>query len=126
MSHTYSKGAAMSTTEIPRLAPQASSRLRPLAAQRDDLIAVLCGVLLIGGVLADAWAHTNILKPDSTFFTPWHALLYSGFASTAAWTWWLALRRRHEVARWWRDGWPTGYALGAIGTVVFAVGGAVD
>jgi hypothetical protein len=126
MSHTYAKGAAMSTTELPRLAPPAPSRVRPTASLRDDIVAVLLGTALIGGVLADAWAHTNILKPDDTFFTPWHALLYSGFASTAAWTWWLAFRRRHEVARWWRDGWPVGYALGALGTLIFFVGGAAD
>jgi len=53
-------------------------------------------------------------------------LLYSGFAATAAWTWWLAFRRRHELATWWRDGWPAGYRLGAAATALFAVGGAFD
>jgi hypothetical protein len=116
----------MSTTELPRLATPTQTRVRPVANVREDIITVLCGTALIGGVLADAWAHTNILKPDSSFFTPWHALLYSGFASTAGWTWWLAYRRRGEVAVWWRDGWPAGYALGALGTLIFAVGGAAD
>jgi hypothetical protein len=97
-----------------------------LASQRDDLIGVLFGLSLVGGVLADAWAHTNILASLESFFTPWHALLYGGFAGTAAWTWWVAFRRRRANARWWANAWPAGYKLGAIGSLIFLVGGAAD
>lgn len=96
------------------------------ATQRDDLIGVLFGLALVGGVLADAWAHTNILSTLESFFTPWHALLYGGFAGTAAWTWWLAFRHRRHNARWWANAWPIGYKLGALGTLIFLVGGAGD
>jgi hypothetical protein len=48
---------------------------------------------MVGGALADAWAHTNIIDEIESFFTPWHALLYGGFTGTAAWTFWLAYRR---------------------------------
>ena len=37
---------------------------------------------LIVGIFVDGWAHNND-KPE-TFFTPWHALFYSGFLATAA------------------------------------------
>jgi hypothetical protein len=97
-----------------------------LASQRDDLIGVLFGLALVGGVLADAWAHTNILSSLESFFTPWHALLYGGFAGTAAWTWWLAFRHRRRDQRWWANAWPAGYKLGAIGSLIFLVGGAGD
>jgi hypothetical protein len=82
--------------------------------------------MLIGGSAADAWAHANIVDELESFFTPWHALLYAGFALTAAWTFWLGYRRRTSVARWWLDGWPAGYAIGALGAAGFLVGGALD
>ncbi len=34
---------------------------------------------LIIGVFVDGWAHMNLAQLE-TFFTPWHALFYSGFA----------------------------------------------
>ncbi len=44
--------------------------------------AALGGVWMITGLFLDGWAHSE-LKPDS-FFTPWHAVLYSGFVCAAA------------------------------------------
>jgi len=99
---------------------------RTIASRRDDTIGVLCGLALIGGVLTDAWAHTNILNTLDGFFTPWHALLYSGAAATSLWTWWLAFRHRREDPRWFLNRWPAGYGLGAIGSLMFLVGGAGD
>ena len=81
----------MTTTEVSR--PQVVSHTH-VATQREDLIGVLFGLALVGGVLSDAWAHVNVLSTLESFFTPWHALLYTGFAGTAAWTWWLAFRHR--------------------------------
>jgi hypothetical protein len=92
----------------------------------EDLVAVVLGACLVGGALADGWAHTNILDTLDGFFTPWHALLYSGAAATIAWTWWLAFRHRHEDPRWFLNRWPAGYGLGAIGSLIFLVGGAGD
>src|SRR5712691_7046633 len=34
------------------------------------------------GLFVDGWAHSNLAQLE-TFFTPWHALLYSGFAAAA-------------------------------------------
>jgi hypothetical protein len=114
----------MTTTEIRQDLP-ATSQVR-VATQREDLIGVLLGLALVGGVLSDAWAHVNLLSTLESFFTPWHALLYAGFAGTAAWTWWLAFRHRRRDDRWWANGWPAGYAIGAIGSVIFLAGGAAD
>src|SRR5262249_35561254 len=96
------------------------------ATRREDVIGVLFGLALVGGVLSDAWAHTNLLSTLESFFTPWHALLYTGFAGTAAWTWWLAFRHRGGDAEWWASAWPAGYKVGAIGQIVFPVGGPGD
>lgn len=114
----------MTTTETPRQS-RTTSRAR-VATRREDLIGVLLGLAMVGGVLSDAWAHTNLSATLESFFTPWHALLYTGFAATAAWTWWLAFRHRRGNERWWADAWPAGYAIGAIGTLLFLAGGAFD
>src|SRR5262249_29047024 len=97
-----------------------------MATRFEDLMTVLFGACLVGGALSDAWAHTNIIKTLESFFTPWHALLYTGFAGTAAWTFWTGYRRRAAAPRWWRDAWPAGYRLGALGAVLFLVGGVGD
>jgi len=98
----------------------------PDATRTEDLVTALCGTAMVLGVLSDSWAHNNILTTLDGFFTPWHALLYTGFAATGAWTFSLAYRRRHLAPEWWRDGWPAGYRLGALGTVIFLLAGGGD
>jgi hypothetical protein len=46
---------------------------------RDQLAYMACGLWMISGLYVDGWAH-QANKPE-TFFTPWHALLYSGFGA---------------------------------------------
>jgi len=119
----------MSTTEAVRARrPGEPTRPAELATITEDLLTVVFGACLIAGVFADGWAHNNILADVQAdgFFTAWHGLLYSGFAATAAWTFWLAYRRRDRTPRWWVDGWPAGYRLGALGVVIFLTGGLGD
>jgi hypothetical protein len=116
---------AMTTQEAQRSEITAEGDTRFIATPTEDLITVGLATLLIGGVLSDAWAHTNLGGLES-FFTPWHALLYSGFALTAAWTFWLGYRRRAQAPQWWRNGWPAGYGLGALGAVGFGAAGILD
>lgn len=40
-------------------------------------------VWFVGGLFLDGWAH-NHGKVDNTFFTPWHAVFYSGYLAVAA------------------------------------------
>jgi hypothetical protein len=98
----------------------------PPATPTENLVMVLCGTWLIGGALLDGWAHSNILKTLESFFTPWHAVLYSGFAASAICTFAIAYRRRHVAPEWWRDGWPAGYRVGALGVVIFLFAGGAD
>lgn len=99
-----------------------------LATPTEDLLATIFGAVLIIGAATDGWAHNNVLADlqEEGFFTPYHGLLYSGFAATAAWTFWLAYKRRSDHPRWWVDGWPAGYKLGALGVVIFMVAGFLD
>jgi hypothetical protein len=118
--------ASESVTERPPVDPPAVSTHR--ATPVEDLVTAVLGSWIILGAATDGWAHRNVLSDvqEDGFFTPWHALLYSGFAATAAWTVWLAYRRRHRVRRWWVDGWPAGYRVGALGIVIFLVAGMAD
>ena len=81
-----------------------------------DLVTSVLSLWLIGGLFVDGWAHRNLAELE-TFFTPWHAAFYSGFAATALWM--VSLVRRHS-------GMPVGYRPGVIGVGVFALGGIGD
>src|SRR5713226_1634395 len=78
----------------------------------------------VGGVFLDGWAHNNI--PDlETFFTPWHAVLYSGYAATALLvllTFLWGLRKGFG----WRHALPAGYGLAVAGSAIFFLGGMAD
>lgn len=85
------------------------------------LVACFC---LLFGITLDAWAHNHILRLE-TFFTPWHAVLYSGVLSTA-----LVLpgailinRLRGSI---WRDAVPPGYAIAVVGVIGSILGGLGD
>jgi hypothetical protein len=40
-------------------------------------------VWFVGGLFIDGWAHNHGMV-DNTFFTPWHAIFYSGYLAVAA------------------------------------------
>lgn len=85
------------------------------AAWYDWLVLATSAWLVCGGFL-DTWAHNHIPGLE-TFFTPWHAVLYSGYAACAV----------VLGARWLRDrSLPDGYRLSLLGCAFFAVGGVAD
>jgi hypothetical protein len=90
----------------------------------EDTITLAAGVWLLAGTYVDGWAHNN-LHDLETFFTPWHAVLYSGFAVCALWlaalTW-----RRHAPGARWTEAIPAGYGPAAAGVVLFLASGAAD
>ena len=60
----------------------ASTTTRAGSLGFDWLVAIL-STFFVGGLYLDGWAHIHV--PDlETFFTPWHAVLYSGFLAVAA------------------------------------------
>lgn len=109
----------------------ATARARSFAAERagvgglafDALYAALV-LWFLGGIYLDGWAH-NHFGGLETFFTPWHAALYSGYGATAvALAGAVLVNRSREVT--WRAAVPVGYGLAAVGAVVFAAAGAAD
>ncbi|CAG0989509.1 hypothetical protein ANRL4_02381 [Anaerolineae bacterium] len=76
------------------------------------------------GLFLDGWAHTHG-QADETFFTPWHAVLYSGQLAVTAYLF-LAFIRNVARGYVWRESLPAGYGLSLIGGILFAIGGLGD
>jgi hypothetical protein len=106
-----------------QIAPSRSTAL-PVATQRRDLIVALAGLWPVAGLYLDGWAHTHVPGLE-TFFTPWHAVLYSGFVVLACCLVPADLYRRRPRGVI-RGRVPAGYALGLVGALLFAVGGLAD
>ena len=54
------------------------------ASLRFEWLVVLSSLWLFTGLYLDGWAHNNIPDQIDSFFTPWHLVLYSGYAVSAA------------------------------------------
>jgi hypothetical protein len=89
-----------------------------------DWTVVLLSAWWLGGALVDGWAHVNIPQLE-TFFTPWHAILYSGFLAVALFLLGSAVRKRAQGYAW-VQATPRGYGLSLFGVGIFAVGGVSD
>jgi hypothetical protein len=104
-------------------------RARPRQEQaqtgtRDDLITIALGFWLLGGLFIDGWAHnTNTLV--ESFFTPWHAAFYSGYAASTLWLCWLVWRGL-RAGKAGLAAIPRGYELGLVGAGIFGLGGLGD
>jgi len=100
----------------------AAERVR--LSPRADAVTLALSSWLVIGLFVDGWAHNNLLELE-TFFTPWHALFYSGFTACAGWIGWQVIRSQ-EVGRRGPAAVPVGYELGVVGVVLFALGGVGD
>jgi len=91
---------------------------------RRDLVTALLGAWFTIGLFLDAWAHSNLTELES-FFTPWHAVFYTGFFATAGWIAWIVRDALPLLAAGrLRDGFksmPPGYAGAAIAIVGFGL-----
>jgi hypothetical protein len=78
----------------------------------------------MSGAYVDQWAHRHRADLES-FFTPWHALLYSGFLATSAYLVWHMVRGGRS---WWswRDSRPSSYHWSIAGVTLFMVAGVGD
>ncbi len=64
--------------------PSATTRLsRAPHSIRFDWAMAILSALFVGGLFLDGWAHTHG-RVDQSFFTPWHAVFYAGYAMTAS------------------------------------------
>jgi hypothetical protein len=103
--------------------PPAAVADRPRATYADNLVTTVLGLWFVAGLMLDAWAHNNLAGLES-FFTPWHAVFYTGFAATGGWVCWLVWRHRDRGLG--LAAVPVGYELAAVGLPAFALGGLGD
>ena len=90
---------------------------------REDAIAAAIGAWAVIGLMLDGRAHET--GAVESFFTAWHAVLYSGVgAAFAAVAVMVARHRRGPSAR--SPALPTGYGLALVGIAVMALAGAAD
>ncbi|MDX1468736.1 MAG: hypothetical protein R3258_05305 [Acidimicrobiia bacterium] len=90
-----------------------------------DLVTMLLGAWLMIGIFLDGYAHTNLVDQLESFFTPWHAVFYSGFLATSAWVFWIVYRNV-RLGRSWREAIPIGYGPTVFGLGLFGLGGLGD
>ncbi len=112
---------------------------------RFDWLMVTVSVWWLGGLFIDGWAHSNIPQLE-TFFTPWHAVFYSGYLAVGLTLVvkifqnlrqlviqtegeapsGVALLREGLTGRRWLKAVPTGYELTLLGLVIFGICGIGD
>lgn len=91
---------------------------------RDGVTGAL-GAWLMVGLFLDGYMHNTRGGQLESFFTPWHGVLYSGFLAMALWITLPMLRAEGPLgAR--LAALPDGYAAGALGALIFALGGMAD
>ena len=95
------------------------------APLRFDAAVLLAALWFVGGLLVDGWAHSNLDLSREGFFTPFHAIFYSGFVAVAAIVI-VGTYRSRVAGRHWYATIPTGYEATLAGLGVFALGGVLD
>ncbi len=112
-----------------RTAQPGEERLRPqrrLPTVREEWVVTLFSVWFVFGLFIDGWAHNHLSAALETFFTPWHAIFYSGYLvlalSLVAMTW----RNKRRTGGDWLTSIPVGYGWSLLGTALFAFGGVGD
>ncbi|MGP4095351.1 hypothetical protein [Nonomuraea sp. KM90] len=101
-----------------------SGEAREWVSPRTDLVTALFGVWFGVGLMIDAWAHSNLAELE-TFFTPWHAVFYSGFAVVSGWIMW-QVWRNVRAGRQGLAAVPPGYLAGLVAVPAFAAFGFAD
>lgn len=85
----------------------------------------IAALWLVAGAHIDGWAHNNLPESLETFFTPWHGVLYSGFAATALVLMtkvYLNMKNGYDL----KHALPNGMFLSFVGIFVFGLGGVGD
>jgi hypothetical protein len=88
-----------------------------------DYAVGICGVWIASGFFLDAWAHGHV--PVESFFTPYHAVFYSGMAAMLLVLAGFAVRNRLRGSRW-SDCVPVPYRMALLGVPIFIVAGIGD
>lgn len=96
----------------------------PVSSLRFDLVMGLLSMVFVSGLYLDGWAHAHG-RVDTTFFTPWHAVLYTGYLVNAV-VLVAVLLVNHAHGYTWKYSMPSGYGLSLLGVPLFALAGVGD
>ncbi|WP_254830771.1 hypothetical protein [Haloglomus salinum] len=97
-----------------------------LAGRRLDWLVTACVCWGTAGLVLDVRSHVEGFSfAEEGFLTPEHAVIYSGFLAVAGLLAVVVQRERWRGANW-REAVPTGYGLGLVGLVLFALAGPGD
>jgi len=96
----------------------------PQASSRENLVTLGFALWILAGLLLDTYAHSTSPQLE-TFWTPWHAVFYSGYVAMSAWIASMLVRRLRPGGRL-LDACPAGYGVAVLGLGIFAVGGIGD
>jgi hypothetical protein len=93
------------------------NKLSPVAItdEKDRRLFIIAMLWFFIGAWIDSSAHTYLLDGIETFFTPWHAVLYSGYGFSVL----VAMYVKNKMKDYKFD-------VGVLGAVIFGVGGASD
>jgi hypothetical protein len=97
---------------------------RPAGSARFDWTMTGLAGIFLGGLFLDGWAHTHG-RVDDTFFTPWHAVLYSGYFLVGLYLF-RNLVRNHRQGWPWLEALPIGYEWSWVGVLLWIPGGIAD
>jgi hypothetical protein len=97
----------------------------PKSRNKFDLLFVIFGFWLTLGVFVDGWAHNHLASSLESFFTPWHAVFYSGFMAVALLLISEGIKNYRAGFKWPRL-LPRQYHLSFIGLVIFFFAGIGD
>lgn len=102
--------------------PLVQQRAAPRSITLDYAVGI-CGVWISGGFFLDAWAHGHV--PVETFFTPYHAVFYSGMLALAVV---IAAYASyfHSKGYAWENCVPRCYRLALLGVPIFVIAGIGD
>lgn len=90
---------------------------------RYDWVMLFLSLWITIGFYSDAFAHAH--HAVDSFFTPWHATIYTGLAATLLFDG-ITLVGNHFKGYPWRKAIPKGYTISFIGAAWFAIGGLGD
>ncbi|MFY9718877.1 MAG: hypothetical protein WAK16_04465 [Candidatus Cybelea sp.] len=88
-----------------------------------DYAVGVCGVWISGGFFLDAWAHGHV--PVESFFTPYHAVFYSGMLALLITIAAFVVHSR-RLGYGWRESVPRCYRLALLGIPIFIAAGIGD
>jgi hypothetical protein len=115
----------MTTSTVVSNAAQPTDKpIAHAASRRFDWLMAILSIYFVGGLYLDGWAHTHG-KVDQSFFTPWHAVLYSGqllmviiLVGTLVRNVWRGATMRQAL--------PRGYNLSLVGVLLWFIAGPGD